>query len=590
MSQLQSNTARDRSVPGQSESGSPQPDRLFKYALLAITLAALIPALVLGRSEFISYDGYWHLFIDTQNRWSLFLSEYKGDAHPILYHLVLRIVAVFGHSRLLYRSASIIPGAICVYLLGLVLARLCKSKIAALLAAAAYGFSMVMIEINIDVRSYPLALLFTILAFSYLVDFLLDLSPRSGRSFLLFSVATSLAIATEYYAIFFFLACLAILPLLLATNSAFRERFLQWERESRPTALAAALLPVLVIGFFYRTHIRFQPPTYGHVAEFYWSPGAPLGEFILRNLRADLNYLLPIQIPSTSALVAALVIFVPLLLYFGLFRRQSLRSMAAGLPGLLVLVLLAELICLALIGRYPFGGFDRQQSIFFPFLIMTAFILLDWAVAHLPADWIRGMVFAAIAVLIGANFSYDWHKTPRNSEELCTSEYKTFLSKVPPAQALYVDQFTLIGYYIQTHDWRWKFRTHFREPDRVDKYDLTSPSGQKLVLLRNITQWNFDLHKPEIYQVLARSLHDAQLTSVNMFLVKQVPGHADPAGIQAEKTQVQKMAGDAGLEVRSLYDENAQADISFVLAAPREATGTSTAQVPGANTSLTRRR
>ena len=47
-------------------------DRLFPFLLLAITFAALVPALVLGASEFISYDGYWHVFMDTQNRWKLF--------------------------------------------------------------------------------------------------------------------------------------------------------------------------------------------------------------------------------------------------------------------------------------------------------------------------------------------------------------------------------------------------------------------------------------------------------------------------------------------------------------------------------------
>jgi len=30
-------------------------------------------------------------------------------------------------------------------------------------------------------------------------------------------------------------------------------------------------------------------------------------------------------------------------------------------------------------------------------------------------------------------------------------------------------------------------------PDRVDEYDLTSPTGQHFVLLRNIDRWNFDL-------------------------------------------------------------------------------------------------
>src|SRR6266481_6817171 len=85
-------------------------DRLFPFLLLAITFAALVPALVLGASEFISYDGYCHVFMDTQNRWKLFLFEYGRDAHPTLYHLVLRAIALFDHSRLAYRSASIIPG------------------------------------------------------------------------------------------------------------------------------------------------------------------------------------------------------------------------------------------------------------------------------------------------------------------------------------------------------------------------------------------------------------------------------------------------------------------------------------------------
>ena len=566
MSQLQSNTAPGRAVPSQRASGAAQPDRLFKYALLAITLAALIPAVVLGRSEFISYDGYWHLFIATQNRWELLLREFKANAHPIVFYLVLRVVSLLGHSRLLYRLPSIISGVLAVYLLGRTTERLCTHKVSALLTAAAYGFSMAMLQINTDVRSYPLALLFTILAFSYLTKFLLDLGPRSGRYLLQFSISTSLAIATEYYAIFFFFACLAVLALLLWTNSMFRERLLEWRRENRSTALASSLLPMLVMAFFYVMHIRHQPSAYGHVAAFYWSPGTPLGEFILRNLRADLNYLLPIQIPTTSALVLLLVLFVPLLLYFGLFRRKSLRSTAAGVPGLLVLALLAELIFVSLAGRYPFGGFDRQQSIFFPFLIMTTFLLLDWTVARLRLVWLRGTVLAAVAILIAANFSLSWQKTPGNSEELCTAEYKTFLSSVIPAQAIYVDQFTLIGYYIQTHQWKWKFRTHFLAPERVDKYDLTSPSGQKLVLLRNVDQWNFDLHKPEFYQVLARSMRGAALTSANLFLVKQAAGHADPAGIQAEQVQIRKMAGDAGLGVRSLHDDNAQADISFTLA------------------------
>jgi hypothetical protein len=100
-----------------ASANAPVRTRWFLLALLAVTIASLVPMVILGRSEFISYDGYWHLFIDSQDRWRLFLSTYRGDAHPLLYHLVLRVLSRFGHSHLWYRSASILPGAACVYLM-----------------------------------------------------------------------------------------------------------------------------------------------------------------------------------------------------------------------------------------------------------------------------------------------------------------------------------------------------------------------------------------------------------------------------------------------------------------------------------------
>jgi hypothetical protein len=545
-------------------------DRLFPFLLLGITLAALVPVLVLGASEFISYDGYWHLFIAKQDRWKLFFSEYRKDAHPILYHLALRVISpLFGCSRLAYRSASIIPGVASVYLLGRIAGRLCISKVVALLTAAAYGFSMTMIGITIDVRSYPLALVFVIAALYYLVDFLARTYDASAnRSLILFGTFTSLAIASEYYAVFFLVACLGVLALLWATHPVFRERSTEWAIRNWFAPVIALGTPSVVIAYFYRTHIKYHSISFNHVHEFYWTPGSSRVDFILRNLRADLNYILPVKISSATILLGILVVFVPLLTYFGLFRKQSHESLAVGVPGLVLLLLLVELIVFSLLGWYPFGGNDRHQSILFPFLTLTAFILLDRLITYLSVSWLKTGILGAIAVLITANFSYRWHKTPRRSVELLTKEYQTFQGKVAPAQALYVDQFTLIAYYIQTHDWKWKFRRHFREPDRVDEYDLTSPTGQHLVLLRNIDRWNFDLSKPEIYQVLLRSLHDAQLTSANMFLVKQVHAHADPPAIAAEVNRIRKLAADAGLQVSSLYADNTQAAITFTVGFP----------------------
>jgi hypothetical protein len=77
-----------------------------------------VPMLILGNSEYINYDGYWHLFIATQDSWRQFVTEFRADAHPPLYLAALRAAAAIGHSRLLLRAPSIIPGAVGVYVLG----------------------------------------------------------------------------------------------------------------------------------------------------------------------------------------------------------------------------------------------------------------------------------------------------------------------------------------------------------------------------------------------------------------------------------------------------------------------------------------
>jgi hypothetical protein len=409
--------------------------------------------------------------------------------------------------------------------------------------------------------------MFVIVAFYYLVDFLLatyDIPPK--RSLMLFGVFTGLAIASEYYAIFFLFACVGVLGLLWVTHFAMRESLKKWATRNWYAPAIAFGLPVTVIAYFYETHIRYHHLiAYNHVREFYWTPGSSLIDFILCNLCADLNYLFPIQIPSVTVLLGVLIVFVPLLTYFGVFRKQSHRLLAVDVPGLVLLLLLVELIVCGLLRVYPFGGNDRHQSILFPFLTLTTFILLDRLIACVSASWLKTGILGATAVLLAANFSYQWRKMPRRSVELLAQEYGIFQANVAPAQALFVDQFTLIAYYIQTHDWKWKFRRHIQK-SHVDEYYLTSPMGERLVLLRNRGEWNFDLSRPEMYKVLAQSLHEAQLTSANLFLIKQLRGHSDSSTVAAEKTRIRKFAADAGLEVTSLYADNAQAAVTFTVA------------------------
>jgi Dolichyl-phosphate-mannose-protein mannosyltransferase len=541
-------------------------DRMWPYLLVAIACGALIPMVIRGAGEFIGYDGFWHVFIATQNRWKLFLFEYKNNAHPPLFMLLLRVMALFGHSRLILRFISMSAGLGSICLIGLIAKRFCRDGLVALLAVAAYAFSITMLEINLEVRSYPLCLFFVLAAFYFLVDFLArDLDARGRRSLVLWGSLSSLAIGTEYYAIFFVMACVACVALFVPMRRELRQAASRWSAANRVQVLFALLLPLATMTYFYRTHIRHQPLNYGHVIEFYWTPGTSKLAFVLRNLRADLNFVLPLEITSTAGLLLFLAICV-LLIGLVLFLRRRRGGIAmAALPACMTFVLLAELIAASLLRRYPFGGFDRQQSILFPFLFLTGFVLLDLAISFLPALSLRAAVAAIVVFLIGAHFLYGWRRLAHIPTELFTNEYATYRVKVVSAPAIFLDQFTLIGYYMQTNEWKWKFRRHLHEPNRVDEYELTTSSGRHIMLFRDLDTWNFDLHQPFMYQVLAHSLHDSNLTSANVFLVKQAKGHANAAGIVAEESEIRQRAAATGLRVDSLYDDNEQADISFAL-------------------------
>ena len=55
--------------------------------LLGIALLGAIPRLYLGATQFIEYDGYWHVFIATQDDWQQFRWEYNANFHPPLFYL-----------------------------------------------------------------------------------------------------------------------------------------------------------------------------------------------------------------------------------------------------------------------------------------------------------------------------------------------------------------------------------------------------------------------------------------------------------------------------------------------------------------------
>jgi hypothetical protein len=527
--------------------------RIFQWALLAIVLGALLPCLVIGRTQFIHYDGYWHIFIATQDRWRLFLSEWRGDAHPIFYYLLLRAAAKLGHSHLIYRSISIGSGVAAVYVVGNVGKLAFSNRTVALLAAGAYGFSLTLIDLACDVRGYSLALLLVLCSFYYLAKLLQDPGDAHGPQSLVASSAfASLAIATEYYAVFFVLASGVALFLQLSSSRDLRLGLKQLFHRSPFAVFISAALPCLTSASLYIAHLRYQPSTENNVAEFYRSPGHSISTFLATGLQSDLDYLSPIEThfaPGWLFLVAAIAVA----LICGRLLWRSAGRIALTLPYIVLVTLLIELMILSVARRYPFGGFARQQSIIFPFIVLTTFAFIDAVLRRLRNRILQTTILIIIAAAIAASFAYHWRKFPKVPEELFTRDYKTF-STLPPGP-VYLDQFSLIAYYIHTHAWKWHFEHYFHEPDRIDSYETFSPSGSTRTVLRNLDAWNFEILKPEFYEILARTLTDAGLRTVNIFFLKQFPQVVDRPEA-AQRAEIESLARGAGFTVGPIIYDN----------------------------------
>src|SRR5262245_16645886 len=77
-------------------------------ALIVILCATALVLFGLAVRQFVSYDGFWHVFIARQETWPDFWREVVGNAHPPLYYLALGVaIKALGTSFLAYRAISI---------------------------------------------------------------------------------------------------------------------------------------------------------------------------------------------------------------------------------------------------------------------------------------------------------------------------------------------------------------------------------------------------------------------------------------------------------------------------------------------------
>jgi hypothetical protein len=538
---------------GEQQETEGQRPRFFNLTLLAIVLLSLVPRLLLATSQYVEYDGYWHVWIAQQDRWANFIREYQTNAHPPLYFILLRLSFLFGRTQLVYRSVSLIAGAASVWMLGRTALRATLSPLWAALAALTYGLAMPSILVSNEVRTYMLAAFLVQVSFYYFLDLIAERQPASLRPRVLFAVTATLACLSEYYALIYVGAALLValaLPILRRETRSISAT----AREIVTFALILAL-PV----WEYISHLGARSVAYDHLPDYYFRPNAAESAvaFLWRNLRNEMNWFSPWAVPdgpAFCAVVAILLATATVTVY--LLRKASTPKDLAALASLLFpTIILAAIMTGGLVRAYPFGGFLRQQYILFPFVVVCPFLFVDRLLESAPPMVTRTLA-GLVAIVVTLVSIQNYQVWPKDSGLLLTEQMSRYNRMFPAAEGVYIDQFNLITFFTHHHNWNWVFVSPLPGSTTVDVYRL-SGDRRSMLLFRDLDHWLLDLREPDLYTLMSRGMHTFHLSSMTIFCPAQFPGKPRTQLQEtAYRTRIAELSAAQGLCVQTLELEN----------------------------------
>jgi hypothetical protein len=128
----------------------------------------------------------------------------------------------------------------------------------------------------------------------------------------------------------------------------------------------------------------------------------------------------------------------------------------------------------------------------------------------------------------------------------------------PSAQAIYIDQFNLITYFMHHHNWSWQFISPLPGPASatVDVYKL-SRDNHSVILFRDKDHWNLDLRDPRLYSQMASGMKTWRLSSTTIFCLAQPVGKTrTEAQVTAYRDRVAELSAANGLCVQRLDLDN----------------------------------
>jgi hypothetical protein len=527
-----------------------------------MVVVAAIPRLYLGATQFVSYDGYWDVFIAQQDRWRNFFADYRVEAHPPLYYLVLKASLWFGRSILVYRAVSLLAGIASVYVLGRVASKVMRTPLMQPLTALAYGLALPSILISVEVRAYMLCIFFALVSYCFFLDVIvpyeLDGAKKPRIAFAFFA---ALACLTHYCGVFYVTATLLLSIFVILT------------RRSEPLGRAlgreaATFMPVFAVtGYEYVRHFGARGIAWGHLPSFYYQRGGPdsLPEFLLRNSQNVFNLFSPWPLQSRPVFLAVAVFFVLVagLAWFVSHRTANAKTLPAIVTVFMPVMMLAQIMVGGVFRVYPFGGEMRQQFVIFPFLVLGAFVLLDGLMSAIPRAAAYGLA-VALALAIAAMSLRVLYAFPDVRDPALKAQMVRFDGLFPTPEAVYVDQFNLITFFTFHDDWKWTFLERVPGVPRVDVYRLTR-GDRKMLLFRDRDTWLLDFHQPALYQKVEAALRSQGVRSVVVFYVQQDPPQAvRSAVLKAEHRRwIADLSSSHGICVQTLDLDGYNISVEF---------------------------
>jgi hypothetical protein len=533
-------------------------DLLTVIPPVLVCLVALVVRLYVGSREFMDFDEWQQVFMSAAPRWQDFTFEVNAEAHPPLFFLLLRALLALGHSKLWYRFISIASGTGSVFLMWWIGRKVFRSPAVSVLGAGVLALSASAITISIEVRQYQLLVFLLLLAFSFYLEIAGDWrddGPLPIRSCVLFSTVSAVAVSCHYSAIVFLGACF------LVSIALWRRRFLH--------AALSLVLPLGVFCYLYFTHGRYRPLE-GYLYDFYWrlTPGEALPDFLMRNLQNFWNLFSPIEIRNRSVFFLVFTIFCALcaLVLFVRRGRERVGALCPDITVALALVMTLEMLVLSIARKYPFGGLLRHQYVAGPFLLLAVLVVVDRLVSTLSQRSGYALL-GSLGVLTLANAAAaSPHMIAMPDTVLYSQEIGAFRSIFPNPEAVYLDHWGVIAYYIHTDERQRRFVRRIAGGGPIDEYHVEGIRRMDpgVEIFYDKGRSTLDMSDPAVYRSFADCLRQTGIKELTLFMFH--PGYIPfPDAPDVMKQRILKEASAQGLSISKIAVDKTTVFAGFVL-------------------------